>query len=125
MGIEVWRKREPVGCYCYQLFHQKKLVGIAIAEARRQDAEEQSLVQAIIDALRFEAQGGLMKGLPDSSECLGAKFFVILGRSLAKSFPDMTGQTRLVTYAPYELLSDPNLKKTAWQTLKKAHDFSA
>jgi len=121
MGIEQWvlqgtELAQPIACYGFQLFKNGQLLGVLLAESSSQDKKIHEMLLNICRALKVEARGEWYSATPDVSAVIKDCCFVIM----MGEFSDVFGETPVIkTHSPERLLSEPLLKRKAWNDLQK------
>jgi len=125
MGIEQWVLRDTkqgpsVACYGFQLLDKGKLQGVLLAEACNKDQKIHEMLLNICRALKMEAVGEWYSATPDVSGVIEGCRFVIMMGDFSETFDDIL---LIKTHAPARLLSEPQLKRKAWEDLQQVASF--
>lgn len=121
MGIEQWRLREanppsPIlpACYAFQLFHEKKCVGLLIAQAEAPSTAIEQMLKKMIAAIRCEGQGEWHPTQPIHAETSELRFVILLGGHLHSELPVKI----IKSHSPQTLLDEPKRKAETWEALQ-------
>ena len=124
MGIEQWtlrnRQAPSQPCYGLQLIKDGKLCGVLLAASSCKDQKIRELLFNISRALKMEVKGEWYSCTPDLSAVINDCRFVIMMGNFSNSFDNIP---TIKTHSPERLLSEPQLKRQAWDDLQKVFSF--
>jgi len=121
MGVEQWVLRgaeqaQTVACYGFQLFKDEQFVGVLLAESSREQKAIFEMLSNICRALKVEPRGEWYAATPDLSAVIKDCRFVIMMGDILETFEKIPV---IKTCSPERLLSEPQLKRKAWDDLQQ------